>query len=129
MNSRFSSKVRFPRRRLIVFAVLAVAVASGVFAYAASNTVPATTAGAGSNTISGYTVTGVAYGLNASTPTNLDSVSFTIAPIAATTVKVQLAAAGTWYSCTNTAGAVSCATTSPQATVAAATQLTVVATQ
>jgi hypothetical protein len=122
-------KFRFPRRRLAIFAVLAVAVASGVFAYAATNTVPATTAGSGAAPISGYTITSVAYGLNASTPTNLDSVSFTIAPTTATTVKVQLAAAGTWYSCSNTAGAVSCATTSPQATVAAATQLTVVATQ
>jgi len=122
-------KFRFPRRRLAIFAVLAVAVASGVFAYAATNTVPATTAGSGAAAISGYTITSVAYGLNASTPTNLDSVSFTIAPTTATTVKVQLAAAGTWYSCSNTAGAVSCATTSPQATVAAATQLTVVATQ
>jgi hypothetical protein len=44
-------------------------------------------------------------------------------------VKVQLAAAGAWYSCTNTAGAVSCTTTSPQATVLSATQLTVVAVQ
>jgi hypothetical protein len=122
-------KFRFPRRRLAIFAVLAMAVASGVFAYAATNTVPATTAGSGAAAISGYTITSVAYGLNASTPTNLDSVSFTIAPTTANTVKVQLAAAGTWYSCSNTAGAVSCATTSPQATVAAATQLTVVATQ
>lgn len=122
-------KFRFPRRRLVIFAVLAVIVASGVFAYAAANTVPASTAGSGAAAISGYTITSIAYGLNASTPTNLDSVSFTIAPTAAATVKVQLAAAGTWYSCSNTAGAVTCATTSPQATVAAATQLTVVATQ
>jgi hypothetical protein len=122
-------KFRFPRRRLVIFAVLSVVVASGVFAYAATNTVPATTAGSGAAAISGYTVSSVAYGLNASTPTNLDSVSFTIAPTTATTVKVQLAAAGTWYSCSNTAGAVTCATISPQATVAAATQLTVVATQ
>ena len=122
-------KLRFPRRRLVIFAVLAVMVASGVFAYAASNTVPASTAGAGAGAISGYTITNIAYGLNATTPTNLDSVSFTIAPTTATTVKAQLAAAGSWYSCSNTAGSVSCNTTSPQATVAAATQLTVVATQ
>ena len=122
-------KLRFPRRRLVIFAVLAVMVASGVFAYAASNTVPASTAGAGAGAISGYTITNIAYGLNATTPTNLDSVSFTIAPTTATTVKAQLAAAGTWYSCSNTAGSVTCNTTSPQATVAAATQLTVVATQ
>jgi hypothetical protein len=107
----------------------AVALGGGVFAYAASNTVPNTTAGAGSGTISGYTISNVAYGLNSTTPTNLDSVTFTISPATATTVKAQLASAGTWYSCSNTAGSVTCNTTSPQATVAAATQLTVVATQ
>ena len=82
-----------------------------------------------SGVISGYTVSAVVYGLNATTPTNLDQVAFTISPVAATTVKIQLAAAGSWYSCTNTAGSVTCNTTAPQATVAAATQLTVVATQ
>jgi hypothetical protein len=105
------------RLRLIVVTVGALALGAGVYAYAASNTVPSTTAGAGSGTISGYTVSNVAYGLNATTPTNLDQVT------------AQLASAGTWYSCANTAGSVTCNTTSPQATVAAATQLTVVATQ
>jgi hypothetical protein len=123
-------KFRFPRRRLVIFSVLAVAIASGIYAYAATNTVPATTAGSGSAAISGYAVTNVVYGLNSTTPTNLDSVAFTIAPAAASTVKVQLASAGTWYSCTNTAGSVTCNTAAPvQATAAAATQLTVVATQ
>lgn len=117
------------KTRLIVVALAALALGSGVFAYAASNTVPNSTAGAGSGTISGYTVSNVAYGLNSTTPTNLDSVTFTIAPTTATTVKAQLASGGTWYTCSNAAGSVSCNTTSPQATVVAATQLTVVATQ
>ena len=119
----------FSRMRLVVVAAAAVALGAGVFAYAAANTVPATSAGAGSGAISGYTVSSVAYGLNATTPTNLDSVTFTISPSTASTVKAQLASGGTWYSCSNTAGSVTCNTTSPQATVAAATQLTVVATQ
>ena len=68
-------KFRFPRRRLVVFAVLAVVVASSVYAYAATNTVPATAAGSGAAAISGYTITSVVYGLNASTPTNLDELS------------------------------------------------------
>jgi len=108
---------------------VAFAVACGVYAYAATNTVPGSTAGAGSGVISGYTVSNVAYTLNTTTPTNLDQVAFTIAPIATSTVKVQLAPAGSWYSCSNTAGSVTCNTTSPQATAAAATQLTVVAAQ
>ena len=119
----------FPRRRILVVAILAIGIASGVYAYAAANTVPNSTAGSGSGTISGYTVTNVAYTLNATTPTNLDQVAFTIAPTTASTLKVQLAAAGSWYTCANAAGSVTCNTPSPQATAAAATQLTVVAAQ
>jgi hypothetical protein len=121
--------LRLPRRRILVVAVLAIGIASGVYAYAATNTVANGSAGSGSGTISGYTVTSVVYGLNATTPTNLDQVSFTIAPTTTSTLKVQLAAAGSWYTCTNTAGSATCNTTSPQATAAAATQLTVVAAQ
>jgi hypothetical protein len=122
---------RSRRRRLAVAAalVLSVGIGVGVYALTASNTVPGTAAGAGAGAISGYTITNVQYGLNTSTPTNIDTVSFTISPTSATTVKVQLASAGSWYSCTNTSGSVSCGTTSPQATVAPATQLTVVATE
>jgi hypothetical protein len=103
-------------------------VAGGSYAFTASNTVPTTQAGQGTGTVSGYTVTSVGYTLNASTPTNIDAVTFTINPTSATTVKAQLVAAGTWYSCVNTAGSVSCATTSPQMTVATAATLNVVAT-
>ena len=103
-------------------------VAGGSYAFTASNTVPTTQAGQGTGTVSGYTVSAVGYTLNASTPTNIDAVTFTISPATATTVKAQLVAAGTWYSCVNTAGSVSCATTSPQMTVATAATLNVVAT-
>ena len=120
---------RLPRRRLIVVAVLAIGIASGVYAYAATNTVPNSSAGSGSGTISGYTVTSVAYTLNATTPTNLDQVAFSIAPTTTSTLKVQLAAAGSWYTCTNAAGSATCNTTTPQATAVVATQLTVVAAQ
>jgi hypothetical protein len=99
------------------------------YAFTAANTVPATNAGSGSGAISGYTVTNVSYTLNATTPTNLDQVAFTISPTTTATLKVQLAAAGSWYSCTNSGGSVTCNTTSPQATVAGATQLTVVSAQ
>jgi hypothetical protein len=120
---------RTRRRALLFSAVLAVVLSIGGYAFTASNTVPNANLGQGANVISGYTVSSVAYNLNASTPSNVDSVSFTISPAAATSVKIQLAAAGSWYSCTNTAGSVSCATTSPQATAVAATALNVVASQ
>ena len=117
------------RRRTLIVAFLALSIGTGVYAYAAANTVPGSSAGSGSGAISGYTVSAIVYTLNATTPTNLDQVAFTIAPTTASTVKVQLAAAGSWYSCTNTAGSVTCTTTAPQATALAATQLTVDAAQ
>jgi len=121
---------RFRRkRRYLVVALLAIAIGAGAFAFAATNTVPGSTAGAGSGAISGYTISGITYTPNATTPTNLDQVAFSISPITTTTLKVQLASGGSWYTCANVAGAVTCNTTSPQATVAAATQLTVVAAQ
>ena len=124
--------MRYPHRRQKRFALAALVagvVASGAYAFTNSNTVPASNAGSGSTAISGYTATNVSYALNAANPQNIDTVTFTISPTTTSAVKIQLAAAGSWYSCTNTAGSVSCTTTSPQATAAAATQLTVVATQ
>ena len=120
--------IRVSRTRAVVVAVIALLLAVGVYAFAASNTVPGTEAGSGSGAISGYTASSVAYGVNPTTPTNIDSLTVTIAPTSAGTVKIQLASGGSWYACSNTTGSVSCNTTSPQATVAAATQLTVVAT-
>ncbi len=117
-----------PGKVLVAGVVIAIAITAGN-ALTAANTVGATSAGAGSGTISGYTVSAVAYSLNASTPSNIDAVTFTLSA-AATTVKAKLVAAGTtWYACTVVSGNNwSCATTSPQATVAASDQLTVVAT-
>ena len=116
-------------KRLLVTVLFVGVLASAAYAFTASNTVPGSTAGQGATAISGYTATSVAYGLNATTPSNVDSVSFTLAPITAGTVKVQLVTAGSWYACSNTAGSVTCATTSPQATVSAANNLTVLAVQ
>jgi hypothetical protein len=123
------SRNRFKRRAVVAAGALVAVLSVSGYAFTASNTVPNASLGQGSNTISGYTVSAVAYNLNASTPTNLDSVTFTISPATATSVKVQLAAAGSWYTCTNTTGSVSCPTTSPQATAATATALNVVASQ
>jgi hypothetical protein len=111
-----------------VLLVLAASVGAGGMAHAltATNVVATSQAGSGSAAISGYTISAVSYTMNSTTPTNLDSVAFTISP-ATGTVKAKLSAAGAWYACTNTAGAVACTTTSPQATVAGTDTLTVVA--
>ncbi len=88
----------------VVFVVLAISVTA--YAFAASNTVPDTKAGDGSGTVSGYTVTSVAYTLNGTDPSTLDTVSFDLGAAAAT-VKVQLVATtGSWYACTLDTGTV-----------------------
>lgn len=118
--------------RLFAAGIGAVTIAGGAYAFTASNTVNTSVAGSGSGVISGYTVSAVHYNLNATTPANIDSVTFTVdsAPPAGSSVKVKLVAAGsTYYSCTNVTTAVTCTTTSPQATVSTADQLLVVAAQ
>jgi hypothetical protein len=121
-------RLRRKRHRYLLAAAVAAVVAPAAYAFTAANTVPNSNAGSGSGTISGYTVSNVSYTLNASNPQNVDQVAFTISPTTGT-VKAQLVSGGSWYACTNTAGSVTCATTSPQATAAGVNQLTVVAAQ
>ena len=125
---RIAGPSRKRRGRLLATLVVAGVLATATYAFTASNTVPASRAGDGSGAISGYTVSGVAYTLNATYPSNLDSVAFTL-DAAASVAKIKLVAAGsTWYSCTNpSANNWTCSTTG--AAVAPADQLQVVATQ
>lgn len=113
-------------RILVVGILLGLAAAS--YAYAASNTVPASKAGDGSATISGYTASNIHYTLNATSPQNIDSVILTlsVAPASGSTMKIQLSSGGPWYTCTNSGTSLTCTTTSPQATAVSATQLTLV---
>jgi hypothetical protein len=116
---------------LIALGVIAVCgglVAAGS-AFTASNTVPNASLGQGANVISGYTVSGVTYTPNGTNPADIDSVSFTISPATASSVEIQLVSGGSWYTCSNSSGSVTCATTSPQATAGAANSLNVVAGQ
>ncbi len=116
-------------RRLIVALLCAGIVSGAAYSYTASNTVPATGAGFGNGTISGYTISGLGYTLNSTDPSLVDAVAFTISPTNAGSVYAQLAAGGPWYSCANVGGSVTCATTSPQGTATGSTQLTVVSVQ
>ncbi len=112
--------------KVLVIALVAFVFAGIATAFAAANTVPASYAGDGSGTISGYTVSNIQYTLNAANPANIDAVSFTL-DAAAGTVRIQLNGS-TWYSCSNTGGNNwSCTTTGE--TVQGATSLRVVATQ
>lgn len=118
--------------------LLALVIAGGTYAFTASNTVPASNAGAGSGAVSGYTVSNIHYGLDPTTPTDVDTVSFTISPAVPSTstgevvVSAALSSGGPYtYTCTtDTTGTnVTCNTTSPQLTAGALTTLTVVAAQ
>ena len=124
--------------RFVVGLVAALSIAGGAYAYTAANTVPTSTAGAGSGTVSGYTVTNLHYTLNTTTPANVDSLTFTVSPVipSTSTGKVTVSAALTTggpstYTCTtNVAGdTVTCATTSPQLTADKLSSVTVVAAQ
>jgi hypothetical protein len=95
----------------------------------ASNTVPAGTVGQGSSVTSTYAISSIVYTLNIDSPQNIDQVAFTISPTNARVVEARLFNAGSWYTCTNTSGSVTCATTSPQGSASTAVNLTVVATQ
>jgi hypothetical protein len=124
--------------KILIAVVASLAIAGGAYAFTASNTVPSTTAGAGVGTVSGFTITNLHYALNATTPTNIDSLTFTVSPVIPSTgtgkviVQAILSTGGpSTYTCTtNTAGdIVTCPTTSPQLTAALLTSVTVVAAQ
>jgi hypothetical protein len=115
--------------RLATVALVSGAIVAGTYAFTAANTVPDTKAGDGQGTVTGYVLSSVHYNLNATNPANIDSVTFTLdsTPVAGSTLRAQLAPAGSWYTCTNVTTAVTCTTVLPtQATVLAATNLRVI---
>ncbi len=98
-----------PRLRLLYPLLLALVLAAVTFAYAAANTVPASYAGDGSNTISGYTVSNVHYVLDTTNPAVISAVEFTLTGgNPAQTVKIQLTSNGSWYTCTLSGSTYSC---------------------
>jgi len=118
------------RRMLVMTAIVAAVIATGAYAYTNTITGVAPPAlGSGSGAIAGYTASNIAYTLSPTNPTNLNQVAFNLATsTAATAVQISLDGGTTWYACTmGTPPAVTCATTAPQATAAAATNMTIVA--
>jgi hypothetical protein len=115
--------------RLAAVILLTGVLVAGTYAYTAANTVPASKAGDGSGAVSGYTVSAVHYNLNASSPQNVDSVTFTLdSDPGSGTIKAQVDGTN-WYTCSHVTTAVTCTTTSPQATVLGATSLRVIVAQ
>ena len=117
------------RRRTAVIIAVAAALAFAAYAFTAANTVPPSNAGDGSGTISGYTVSNIAYTLDAANAVNIESVAFTL-DAAATTVKAKVVAASAVYTdCTNTAGNSWSCNIEPDPTVLSADDLRVIAVQ
>lgn len=124
----------FTTRRVVILAGIAgvaAIIAASVFAFTASNTVPESKAGEGTEVITGYVVDSIHYTLNASDPSKVDAVSFNLdtAPVSGGTIKARLSNTGSWYTCSNVGVAVSCTTTVPQATTVTSNQLSVVVAQ
>lgn len=65
------------KRRYAVAALLAFIVATSSFAFAAANTVGASSAGIGTGTVGGYTASAISWTL-AADPSNIASVKFTL---------------------------------------------------
>ena len=120
----------FRSSKMFVVVLMVMVFATAAFAFAATNTVPGSHAGEGAGTVSGYNVTNVVYNLNATNASNIDSVTFTL-DAAATTVSVRLVTTGSYYACASTNAPTntnwSCTTTG--ATVAAADELRVIASE
>ncbi|MGA2505713.1 MAG: hypothetical protein ABSG01_16645 [Anaerolineales bacterium] len=89
--------------KFFVIVLVAFAFASVATAYAASNTVPPSSAGQGSGTISGYTVTNVAYTLDSNNPSSITTVEFDL-NAGASTVKASLISGGSTVACVHGSG-------------------------
>jgi hypothetical protein len=116
------------RSRTLGILIVAAALATGAYAFTATNTVPSSSAGSGSGTISGYTVSGIAYTLNTTTPSNIDTMTFTL-NANATTVKAKVVSGSTTYTNCSIAGGVNVTCDfSPDIAITTADQLSVIAT-
>lgn len=88
----------FRSSKIFVVVLVITILATAAYAFAASNTVPASNAGEGSAVIGGYTVTNVTYTYSTANPSMLTFVDFDIAP-AATKAGVSLVTGGTLTDC------------------------------
>ena len=92
------------RTRVVGAVIVAAVLGLGAYAFTATNTVPATSAGSGSGTISGYTISNVQYQLNSTTPTNIDSLTFTLSANATTAKAKVVSGSSTYTDCTIAGG-------------------------
>jgi hypothetical protein len=126
---------RLVRPRSLVLLLLLAILAMASFGFAATNTVPGSSAGDGSGTISGYAISNIDYTLDSSDAAMISAVDFDIVSVTGlnepSTVKVQFTSGGDWQPCAVTGGtgpwSVTCTVTG--VTAQAAVNLRVVAAQ
>ncbi len=124
MNINRTIKLSFLLLAVMVFTM-------AVYGFAAANTVPTSQAGDGENTIGGYEIENIHYTLDATNPSLISGMTFTVdtAIPAGGSVYVKLISTGTTYtSCTATGTSVTCAF-APGIPVLNANQLRVIAAQ
>jgi hypothetical protein len=129
MTLNFRNHRSTRKLRLVVAAALILLVSGATYAYTAANSVASSQAGFGTGTVTGYVLTpsSVHYTIDtASNPANpgISAVAFTT-DTKPTDIRVQLTTGGSWYTCNAPTGAsapfsVTCPTTSPSETAAAA---------
>jgi hypothetical protein len=94
---------RFRSSKLFIVAIVIMILATSAYAFAASNTVPASNAGEGSTAIGGYTVSAVTYTYSTANPSQISTVGFTLAPAASkASVSLVSGVGGTLQACTGT---------------------------
>ena len=93
----------FRNLKVLLIALVVIAIAGGAYGFAAANTVPASTAGSGGSTVSGYTISDIVYDLDADDPSLVDAITFTVTPDdgskMAVAVFVQTENGGSWTTC------------------------------
>jgi len=119
---------RFRSSKLFLVVLVVLVLATSAYAFAATNTVPASRAGEGSGVISGYAVSNISYAFDTATPSNLTPVAFDL-DNPATDVKVSLTAAGTLQNCTSAVPFTHWTCTLTGVTVTSASSLRVVVTE
>ena len=98
----------FRNMKVLLFVFALIVIAGSAYAFAATNTIADSAAGYKASEVPGYSVTSIVYDLDATDPTVIDAITFTITPLSgsapAALVKLQTADAGSWTNCSLAAG-------------------------
>ena len=78
VGSAKKEKAMLRNFKVLLFALVIIALAGSAYAFAAGNTVPDSNTGFGESIVSGYTVSDIVYNYVAAAPTTLDSIEFVL---------------------------------------------------